>query len=396
MEKYIAKHIKNVKGSVIRQFAELACHPGMISFANGNPSPNTFSVKDYAKIAAKGLLENPITLLQYGSVMGYAPLIEVLKERLSRKFNIDFQRNELAITTGGTQAGDLISKILINEGEIVISEDPSFASFFNIFRSYGANLVGVPIGAEGICLYKLEEALRANPNAKMIYTIPTFHNPTGYTSSKETREGLYKLAQKYDVIILEDDPYSELRYKGEATKPMKATDPDGRIFYCGTLSKVIAPSFRLGFVVFEKSFTTRMNIAKQITDVHTNLLAQYIAYEYMTNYDFNKHIEECCTIYRNKSSLMLDLLRDKLHPSIKLSNPEGGLFAMMFLPEKYDALKFVLEAADKGVVCVPGIGFKVNQDVPDNSVRLCYSTPTEEEIMRGAKILGELSHKLFN
>lgn len=227
-----------------------------------------------------------------------------------------------------------------------------------------------------------------------LYTIPTFANPTGFTASMDKRRKIYELTRKYDILVLEDDPYSELRYKGQPTRPIKSIDTDGRVMYVGSLSKVIAPSFRLGFVVFDKKYTQLFNIAKQMTDTHSNLLAQHIAYRYMTQCNFDKHIEDCCSAYARRSALMINQLKAKVHPSIKLSIPEGGLFMMMFQPEGTDSMILVQKAIEKGLVCVPGCAFMLDTNKPTNAIRLCYSTASDEDIMKGTSILGTASYEV--
>lgn len=389
----IANKMQVVRGSVIRQMAEAAAtRENTISFANGNPSSDTFPVSDFARFAADVLRDNPNSVLQYGLSQGYLPLIQALKERLSSKWGIDFEQNDLIIVSGGQQACDFASKVLLNEGDVVVVEEPSFASCYNTFRSYGAKLVGVPMKPDGMDLEKLEQALASNPNARMLYIIPNFQNPTGFTTSMEKREKIYALAKQYNVAIFEDDPYCELRFSGQDIRPIKSIDADGRVLYAGSFSKVMAPAFRLGFLVFDKALTTRMIVSKQCTDVHSSLLFQNITYRCMTECDYEAHLELCRAVYRKKSQMMLDTLRESLHPAVWCSQPEGGMFMMLFLPEGMDSMPFVWEALDRGVVCVPGSGFMIDQDAPNNCARLCYSTATDEEIVRGAKILGKLSY----
>ncbi|MDO5115476.1 MAG: PLP-dependent aminotransferase family protein [Synergistaceae bacterium] len=395
MKNKIAKRMEGLKGSVIRAIVDAANKPGIISFANGNPSSETFPIKELAAISSQCLADDCVKVLQYGTAHGYAPLIEILKERLSVKFNLDFKNNALTIVSGATQACDLISKIFLDENDLVITEEPSYASCFNIFRIYGAGLKGVKINEDGIDINELSILLAQEKGVKMLYTIPSFANPTGATASMEKRKELYALAQKHDFFIFEDDPYSELRYHGDPVFPIKSLDIDGRVFYVGSLSKVIAPSMRIGFVVYDKSYMPLFNIAKQTTDVHSNLLAQHIAYNYIAHYNFEKHISFCRQVYRQRCSFMSELLRKHLHPSVELSSPDGGLFIMMLLPSGYDSVEFAMKALDRGVACVPDSGFMIDPDKSSNMVRLCYSTATQKEIEAGVKILGALSYELF-
>ena len=390
----ISNKMQVVRGSVIRQMAEAAAtQEGAISFANGNPSSDTFMVEEFARFAADIFYKDPNSVLQYGLSQGYPPLIHALKDRLSTVWGIDFEKNDLIIVSGGQQACDFASKLLLNEGDVVIVEEPSFASCYNTFRSYGATLVGVPMCSDGMDLDKLEQALKDHSEARMLYVIPSFQNPTGFTTSAEKRQKIYDLAKAYNVAIFEDDPYCELRFSGKDIKPIKSLDQDGLVLYAGSFSKVMAPAFRLGFLVFDKSLTTRMIVSKQCTDVHSSLLFQNITYLCMTECDYEGHLANSRAIYKKKSQLMYVELKKKLHPAIRCSQPEGGLFMMLFLPEGMDATPFVWEALRRGVVCVPGSGFMIDQEAPNNGLRLCYSTATEEEIIRGTDILGNLSHE---
>ncbi|MBQ9421723.1 MAG: PLP-dependent aminotransferase family protein, partial [Lachnospiraceae bacterium] len=243
----------------------------------------------------------------------------------------------------------------------------------------------------GIDTDAVEEILKTHPEVRMIYTISSFQNPTGYTAVQEKREKLYALACKYDKVILEDDPYTELRFSGESVNPIKSLDLAGRVFYTSSLSKVICPSFRLGYLVAPKEYSRYINISKQVTDIHSNTLAQYVAWGIMTKTDYEAHITAAQEEYRKRSALIAETLKRTMHPSCKLSSPNGGLFIMMFLPDCIDAVDFTWKGIERGVVCVPGSGFVINGDAPSHSIRMCYSTAPIEDISRGAEIVGRLT-----
>ena len=393
MQYNISDNMSDVKGSIIRELFKLAKDPNMIAFGGGNPSPETFPVDEIAEITAKVLKENPVSVLQYGLSEGYTPLRETMKKHLEKVEGISFENNELLIVSGGQQAADLATKVLVNRGDVILTEDPAFIGCLNTFRSYGAKLVGVPVESDGINVEKLEEALKENENVRFLYTIPSFQNPTGITMSAEKRKKVYELCQKYDVLIFEDNPYGELRFSGESVKPIKALDTDGRVIYSGSFSKVMAPAFRLGFVVFDKELTGRMTVAKQCTDVHSTVLFQHICNEYLTNYDYDGHIAKTREVYRRKCDLMLGEMEKKMHPKVTFKRPEGGLFVMAFLPEGVDSFPFVQEGIKRGVYCVPGVAFSADPSVPSNGFRMNYSTPSDEQIIKGVDILGKLSYE---
>ena len=204
---------------------------------------------------------------------------------------------------------------------------------------------------------------------------------------------MYELACKYNIAILEDNPYGELRFAGEDVPTIKSLDTEGRVLYAGSFSKVMAPAFRLGFLVFDKALTMPLTVAKQTTDVHSNVLFQYVCNEYMTKYDYAAHLESARRIYRDKCNLMLDTMRRTFHPAVTFTKPEGGLFVMAFLPEGMDAQPFVREAIRRGVLCVPGSAFLADESQVSNGLRLNYSTPTDEQIVKGIEILGKLTHE---
>lgn len=393
MEFQISNKMKDLKGSIIRELFKLASDPNIIAFGGGNPSPLSFPTEEIAEITAKVLADNPVSVLQYGLSEGYTPLRETLTAYLKDKMQIGMPEDRLLIVSGSQQAADITAKCLVNEGDVVICEDPSFIGCLNTFRSYGAKLIGIPMESDGMNLEKLAEALEANPNVKLIYTIPTFQNPSGITTSLEKRQEIYRLAKEYSVPIMEDNPYGELRFKGVDVPTLKSIDTDGLVIYCGSFSKVMAPAFRVGFVVVNEKLFGRMVIGKQTTDVHTNVLFQHICHEYMTKYDFAGHIEENRRLYGAKCTLMLTEMEKKFHPAVTFTHPEGGMFIMAYLPEGYDSEPFVKEAIKQGVAVIPGVAFLADSNGTSNAFRLNFSTPSDEHIIKGIDILGRLTYQ---
>ena len=393
MQFEISERMAGVHGSAIRELFKLGADPDMISFGGGNPSAETFPIPEIAEIVSDVLHRAPVSVLQYGLSEGYTPLRDTMKAYLTRTQGFDFEKNELFIVSGGQQCADLTTKVLVNAGDVILTEDPAFVGCLNTFRSYGAKLVGVPMQQDGMDTDALEAALQANPNAKLLYTIPSFQNPSGITTTLEKRKKVYELACKYNIAMLEDNRYGELRFAGEDVPTIKSLDTEGRVLYAGSFSKVMAPAFRLGFLVFDKALTMPLTVAKQTTDVHSNVLFQYVCNEYMTKYDYAAHLESARHIYRDKCNLMLDTMRRTFHPAVTFTKPEGGLFVMAFLPEGMDAQPFVREAIRRGVLCVPGSAFLADESQVWNGLRLNYSTPTDEQIVKGIEILGKLTHE---
>ena len=249
---------------------------------------------------------------------------------------------------------------------------------------------------EGIDPQLLDDALKANKNTKVIYLIPNFQNPTGKCTSYERRKQVYALAQKYDVMILEDNPYGEIRFDGENIPSVKSLDTDGRVIYCGSFSKVLAPGIRVGFVSAPKEAAQKIVVCKQVSDVHTNILAQMLADEFVNNYNFEEHLEKIRGIYRKKCGLMLDEIDRNFSKKITVTRPQGGLFIWATLPDGCNMTEFCKKAVEAKVAVVPGNAFTVHEDDPINSFRLNFSTPTDEQLVKGCEILGKMSRDMFD
>ena len=389
MEFIKSNRMSKVKGSAIREIFKLAGDPNVISLAGGNPSPDTFPNKELAEIAAKLLAEEPVTALQYGVTEGYVPLKNKVKEMLSEKEGIDVEKNELLIVSGGQQGIDLLTKSVVNEGDTVIVEEPSFIGALNAFRSYGANLVGVPLEEDGICIEKLEKAIAENKNVKMLYLIPTFQNPSGKTMSWEKRKKVYDIAVKNNILIIEDNPYGELTFSGIKEKTIKSIDTEGIVVYCGSFSKVIAPALRVGYAIGAPEIIGTMVIAKQANDVHTSMLPQLLTYEYLTKYDFDANLENTRKLYAHKCSLMIEAMEKYFPKQITYTVPKGGLFIWCDMNGDYNTQEIAKICVKKNVVFVPGATFMVDGEKPCSCFRLNYSTMSDEKIVEGIKILGE-------
>ncbi len=388
--------MSNVKGSAIREIFKLAGDPNVISLAGGNPSPDTFPNEELAKIAEKYLRENPVLSLQYGVTEGYMPLRDAVKKRLSEKENINLENNELIIVSGGQQGIELLTKVLINEGDTVIVEEPSFIGALNAFRSYGANLAGVPLEDNGVNIEALEKAIKENKNVKLMYLIPTFQNPSGKTMSQEKRKLVYDLAVKNNIIIIEDNPYGDLTFDGIKEKTIKSIDTEGIVVYCGSFSKVIAPGLRVGYTLAHKDIISAMVIAKQVSDVHTSMLPQLLTYEYLTKCDFDKNIESSRKLYAHKCSVMIEAIKKYFPKEVSYTVPKGGLFIWCDLNGDYDTQEIAKECVKKNVVFVPGSTFMVDMEKPCSAFRLNYSTMDDDKIVKGIEILGSALKEIMD
>ena len=292
MEFKISDRMNTMRGSAIREIFKALADPEVISLAGGNPAPELFPAKEMAEIA-KDMLENhPTVALQYGITEGYQPLRELVTKLLEERENIKGDFNDTIVVSGGQQGIELATKCLVNSGDVVIVEEPSFIGALNAFRSYGAKLVGVPVDEDGMNIDSLKKAIAENKNVKMIYTIPTFQNPSGITMSVEKRKALYEIALENNIVIIEDNPYGELVFNGEKMPTIKSMDTEGIVIYSGSFSKVLAPGMRIGFVCGHKDIIAKMVVAKQVSDVHTPVLTQMLAYEFISKYGLDKHISE--------------------------------------------------------------------------------------------------------
>ena len=394
MQYRISDKLKSLKPSAIREIFKSLTNPEIIAFAAGNPAAESFPSEFIEKSCADILRKNAITALQYNITEGYPALRTAVKERLSTAFGIGKDFDETIITSGGQQGLELACKVMCNEGDVIIAENPSFIGALNAFRSNGAKIVGVEMENDGMDIAALEEALKSNPNAKLIYVIPTFQNPMGITTSKEKREKIYALAKKYGVLILEDNPYGELRFSGEDVPTIKSMDTDGLVIYSGSYSKVLSSGMRIGFLVAPKEVMSKVVVAKQVEDVHTNILCQMICESFVTSNEYLPHLDKIRALYKRKCSLMLNEM-DKCFPkSVKYTRPDGGLFLWCTLPEGIELGDFVAKALQQKVAVVPGTAFNCDTEAPSNAFRLNYSTPSDEQIVRGIQILGELLKNL--
>ena len=390
MEYIFSDKLSALKPSAIREIFKSLTDPSIISFAAGNPNPLSFPVEALAKISADIFASDAAYALQYGITEGYAPLRESIAARIYEKFGIGREFDQTIVPTGGQQGIELACKAFCNEGDAVICENPSFIGALNAFRSNGARTIGVPLRADGIDLTVLEETLRTEKKAKLLYLIPTFQNPSGITSTLENRRAVYALAKKYGVVILEDNPYGELRFAGEDVPTYKSFDTDGLVIYCSSFSKILSSGMRIGFVNAPAEIIAKMVVAKQVEDVHTNLFAQMLCHRYMAEYDMDAHVAMIRELYRDKAGRMLAALDAEMPQSVAYTRPEGGLFLWCTLPDGRDAAPFVKKFLENKVAVVPGSAFMCVENAPSDSFRLNYSMPSDEDIDRGVAILGKV------
>lgn len=389
MEYKIADHIAAMKPSAIREIFKVLVDPEVIALSAGSPDPGSYPTKEMTAIGNDIFANDLVTTLQYGTTEGYTPLREQTKKRLMEKYQTGTEADDVIITTGGQQTISLFTQTMINRGDVVVCEEPSFIGALNAFRSFGAQLKGVPMDEEGMRMDKLEEVLSTTENIKFIYVIPTFQNPSGRTMTLERRKQLLEIAKKYDVLILEDNPYFELRYEGEPVPTVKSMDTEGRVVYAGSYSKVLSPGMRIGFCLANKDIINRMVVCKQVSDVHTNMYFQMLVSRYLDTYDLDAHIKDICELHKIKRDAMLAALDKYVDKRVTFTHPNGGLFIWGELPEGYDSFKLCQEITKRKVACVPGNAFATDESAVCNGFRMNFSMPSLENIEIACQRIGE-------
>ena len=392
-----SEKVSGLQASAIREILKFTADPEVISFAAGNPAPEAFPTEEVGRISADILKNDPILALQYNISEGYLPLRDTLKERMTDKGCFNSDNDDLLITSGAQQAIEIACKVLCNEGDTLIAEAPSFIGSLNAFRSYNVNLVGVEQEEGGMKLDVLEEVLKNAAGQKVIYVIPNFQNPTGSTMSAEKRKGIYELACKYNGIIIEDNPYGDLRFDGEDVPTIKSLDTENRVIYVGSFSKILAPGLRVGYACAPKKIFQKMVVCKQVSDVHTSIWPQLICYRFLTECDLDEHFKNLRLIYKRKCGLMLENMDRYFSKKVTYTRPEGGLFIWATLPEGSDMMGFCTKAVkDYKIAVVPGTAFMINESDRTNSFRLNFSTPTDEQIVKGIEILGGMTKDMLD
>lgn len=388
MDYKFSDRISGIAPSAIREILKATSMPDVIPLAAGNPAPDAFPVEEVTQISADIFANHPIEALQYGISEGYEPLRkEILKFLEPQGIGRDF--DNILITCGAQQVMDLSSKVFTNESDTVVCEAPSFIGSLNCFRSYSLKLKGVPVMSDGMDIDALENVLKTDKRVKLIYTIPNFQNPSGVTMSLEKRKAVYALAKKYGVLILEDNPYGDLRVSGDDIPTIKSMDEDGIVIYAGSFSKILSPGIRVGYVIAPALVIAKFTVGKQANDVHTSMFSQMVVTQWLQKYNPNAHIQKIREIYRKKLNLMCDKIDECLSDYVTYNRPEGGLFVWCELTDKIDMLSFCTKAAQNKVAVVPGSAFMIDAGDKTNAIRLNFSTPTDEGIVRGIEILAE-------
>ena len=391
-----ADRLNKVETSAIRELFKLLGKPGIISFAGGFPDPAMFDVEGIKHACAQALAEEPGGALQYGATEGYQPLREQLSAFMATKGAKDVAPDNLIVTTGSQQALDLLGKCLISPGDKVIVEGPTFLATIQCFRLYGAELISAPVDGNGVKTDELEKLI-AEHKPKFVYLIPTFGNPSGAMLSLERRKKVLEMAVKYDTLMVEDDPYGDL-YFGEAPPPsllaLSSTVPGSRdlLAHCGSLSKVLSPGLRVGWMIAQPALLANAVMCKQFSDAHTSTFAQATAAQYLKAGRMPATLANVRKVYAERAKAMGDALTRELGDAVEFTQPAGGLFFWARLTGKggkvSDAGEFAKRAIEQGVAFVPGAPFfAANPDVA--TFRLSFATADVEKIKEGVARLGK-------
>lgn len=393
--KRFANRMNLVKPSAIRELLKLGADPAVIAFGGGFPDPDLFPVDKMKNVLDAVMDRYGRQALQYATTEGLAPLREKLVGRMNAA-GVACGFDELVVIQGAQQSMDLIGKMFIDRGDVVIVERPTFLGALVAFNPFEPRYVDVSMDGEGMRMDELELALKNNPDAKLIYTIPEFQNPSGITMSLERRKRLIELANKYDVTVIEDSPYREIRYEGETLPLLKSLDTEGRVIHVGSFSKILCPGLRLGWMVGDKELLVKLCQLKMAADTQNSTLNMYAADMFLEMYDIDAHIAGLRAAYKHKKDVMLGVIENEFPKSIAYSNPQGGLFTWLTLPERADAAAIMRDRLlpEAKVAYVPGDSFFA-RDPLSNHCRLNYSCTSEEKIVAGMKRMGEVFAECF-
>ncbi len=380
-----AHRFDGISGSAIREIFKVIAQPGMISFAGGNPAPEALPEDVVSEIAVDVLAKNGKAILQYGATEGYPSFVESLAGYVREQLKCDIPA--VLPVTGSTQAMDLLCKALIDPGDVILVENPSFLGNMQCMKLYQAELVPVESDGQGMVMEDLEEKIRRY-HPKLLYTIPTFQNPSGKTLPADRRQKVAELAGKYRMVVAEDDPYRDLRYEGTPLPSIKSFDRDGYVMFLGSFSKIISPGLRVGFIAGEPDIIRKCTVGKQSTDVHTSNLNQAIVDQFIRRNLLPDHIRRICADYGKKMKFMLAKLAE-FPEGVRYTKPEGGLFIWGELPEQMNAKELLADAIEKKVAFVPGTHFCVGGG-HENTFRLNFSNSSMEQIETGMNVLNAL------
>lgn len=373
--------VNAIKGSDTGEILKLISQPDMISFAGGLPAEESFPADEIGKAVDIVLKSNPGKALQYGPSLGHEPLRASIAARMNRIVKTKYTADNVMVTNGSQQALDILCRVFCNKGDTVIVEQPSYLGAITAFDLTGVNYIEIPGDGKGMIISELEKAL-ATHDVKLIYIVTDFQNPTGITWTAERREALMRVVDKYEVPIIEDNPYGELRYEGEYLPSLTAFNTKGLVCSLGTFSKTFAPGMRLGWIAAQPKVIEKCDLLKQNMDLSTPPFVQYVAQAWLENFDFDGHVQKIKDLYRQRRDIMLKLMDEQFPKEVTYTRPEGGLFIWVTLPEYMNARELFKQCVAKKVAFVPGELFFASPGHA-NYFRLNYSYNDEAVIREG-------------
>ncbi len=385
-----SKRMQRLKASAIRTVQKkIASNPGVISFAAGLPDSDIFPLQALEEVTQKVIVEKGKVAFQYGLTKGYQPLLEMLAKRMKSKEMVECSMENITVTTGSQQGLALSAMMFLDEGDIVLTESPSYLGGINACRPYGAEFIGIETDDEGMIIEDLERQLQTHNNVKLIYVIPNFQNPTGKAWSSMRRKEFMETVNKYDVMVIEDNPYGEIRFRGEFVPSLKSMDTKGNVIYLGSFSKILCPGLRVAWICANKEVADLAEKLKEGLDLQCNQFAQLQVHQFLTDCDVDTHIENIRTLYKEKCDAMMACIKSFFPKEVQYTDPEGGMFLWLELPESIDASELLDLAIQRGVAYIPGEPFYA-YDGKKNTIRLNFTVPSVSQIDKGMKIMGQL------
>ncbi len=391
MDYRFAKRMARVPRSFIREILKVTVQPEIISFAGGLPNAEFFPVQEISDATARVLAASGPEVLQYSTTEGYLPLRQYIVDRYREREGLNFSPDQVLITGGSQQGLDLLGKVLLDDNDSVVIEKPGYLGAIQALSAYCPRFHDVVLEAEGMNAAGLRDALQAH-DVKMIYTVTNFQNPTGITYTAARKKELAALIRGSRALIIEDNPYGELRFLGEEV-PSIAHDLPEQSILLGSFSKVVAPALRLGWVVAPPVVMDKLIVAKQATDLHTNYFAQRVLFQYLSDCNLDQYIARIREGYRGQRSAMIDCIRKYFPPTVKFTEPEGGMFLWVTLPPPLTAMDLLERAIARNVAFVPGLPFYANTP-EENTLRLNYTNSNPDVIETGIRLIGEAIREL--
>lgn len=382
MEYKFAKRMDSMQASAVREILKVTQRPEVISFAGGLPAPELFPVDEIAKVCAEVCKDEGRKVLQYATTEGNPGLCQKIADRTNRKYKSNLKAENILITTGSQQNLDLAGKIFFDEGDVVLMESPTYLAAINAFKAYGPEFKEVPTDEKGMIPEELEKILASTPKIKLIYVIPDFQNPTGICWTLERRKAFMDLINKYEVPVLEDNPYGELRYDGETLPSLMSMDTKGLVMGMGTFSKTFCPGLRIGWLAANTTLLAEFVKVKQSADLHTSAFDQAIIDRYMDEYSLDEHVKEINALYKHRRDLLIKTMEETFKDGTTWTHPDGGLFLWLTFPEGVSARKVFDKCIEKNVAGVLGEFFYPNGH-NDHHMRINYSNMPDDRIVEG-------------